>query len=407
MDIKFINGSVTLPKGFKASGVCCGIKSTNKTKNDLGLIYCDVLCNSAAIFTQNAVKASPILVTKKHLENGYAQAIIANSGNANACNKDGIIKANKMCDLISEKLNIPSEDVIVASTGVIGQSLPIEPIENNIKSLVSKLSKDGSSEVASAILTTDTIKKEVAVKCEIDGKEVTIGGIAKGSGMIHINMATMLCFITTDAKISSEMLKEVLTDVADDTFNMISVDGDTSTNDTLAIMASGMACNKEIVEKDENYKIFANALKELLIKMCKLIAGDGEGATKLLVVDVKNAKTKKDAKMVAKSVVCSSLVKSAMFGADANWGRVLCAVGYSQADIDINKVDIDFTTVKGVIEVCKDGYGIEFSEYQAKEVLNQRNITINIDLKDGNKNATAYGCDLTYEYVRINGEYRT
>ncbi len=408
MNFNFIQGGgVTSPKGFRASALCCSIKSTNKTKKDLALIYCDVLCNSSAIFTQNLVKAAPVNLTKKHLINGKAQAIIANSGNANACNADGELKAKMMCDLVSSKLNISNEDVIVASTGVIGQVLPIEPIENNMDTLVNSLSKENGTDVAEAIMTTDTVKKEVALTCEIDGKTVTIGAVAKGSGMIHINMATMLSFITTDANISSQMLKEVLVEVADDTFNMISVDGDTSTNDTLAIMASGKACNKEIVEKDENYKIFANALNEILVRICKLLAGDGEGATKLLIAEVKNAKTKADAKLVAKSVICSSLVKSAMFGADANWGRVLCAIGYSQANVDINKIDVTFTTIKGEIIVCRNGYGVEFSEYFAKEVLNQRNITININLNDGESNATAYGCDLTYEYVRINGEYRT
>lgn len=407
MNFKFINGSVTAPKGFTASGICCGIKQGNKTKKDLGIIYSDVPCNSSAIYTQNLVKGAPILVTKEHLSNGKAQAVIVNSGNANTCNADGVEKATKMCELTANQLNLKTTDIIVASTGVIGQVLPIEPIENNIEKLAKALSKDGGTDIAEAIMTTDTVKKEVAVECEIDGKTVTIGGIAKGSGMIHINMATMLCFVTTDASISSKMLNEALKETADETFNMISVDGDTSTNDTLAVMASGLANNREIIEKDDNYKIFANALKEILKKMSKMLAGDGEGATKLLMAEVTHAKTKQDAKAVAKSVICSSLLKSAMFGADANWGRVLCAIGYSNADVDVNKVDVSFSSIKGEIPVCVNGAGIEFSEDNAKEILTQKDITIKIDLKDGQAEATAYGCDLTYDYVRINGDYRS
>lgn len=407
MNYKFIEGGVTSPMGFTAQGVCASVKPSNTTKRDLALIYCDTLCNSAAVFTKNLVKSDTITVTKEHLENGRAQAVIVNSGNANTCNSDGYEKAQAMCRLVSEALGVKEEDVIVASTGVIGQTLPIEPIEKGVEMMKGKLSKEGGTNAAEAIMTTDTVKKEMALELTLDGKKVTIGGIAKGSGMIHINMGTMLSFVTTDAAVSSEMLKEALLEAVEDSFNMVSVDGDTSTNDTLAILASGKAGNKEITEKNQDYKTFVAGLTAAFKVLAKKLASDGEGATKLLVCSVSGAKTKKDAKGVAKSVICSSLLKAAMFGADANWGRVLCAIGYSGMDVDIKKVDVSFKSDKGVIDVCKNGAGLEFCEEKAKEILLEKEIEIVVSLKDGNAEAEAYGCDLTYDYVKINGDYRT
>lgn len=406
MSIKFVDGSVTAPKGFVASGVHCGIRK-NKNKRDLALIYCEKPCTAAAIYTTNLVKSAPILVTRANLENGTAQAVICNSGNANTCNSDGVEVAEKTCALVAKALNIDEKDVIVGSTGVIGQKLPIEPIANSIPKLVSALSKEGATNAAEAIMTTDLVKKEYAVETEIGGKTVYIGGIAKGSGMIHPNMATMLCFITTDAAISADMLKIAVKTVADKSFNMVSVDGDTSTNDTLAVMASGLAGNAEITEQNEDYNIFVEALTILCRKLSKEMAKDGEGASKLLVCKVSGAKTEKDAKGVAKSVVCSSLLKAAMFGSDANWGRVLCAIGYSGCDVDINKVDVSFASKAGKVDVCKNGAGIDFSEEIAKTVLTEDEIDIVVELNDGNGVAEAYGCDLTYEYVKINGDYRS
>ena len=405
MSIKFVDGSVTAPKGFVASGVHCGIRK-NKNKRDLALIYCEKPCTAAAIYTTNLVKSAPILVTRANLENGTAQAVICNSGNANTCNSDGVAVAEKTCALVAKALNIDAKDVIVGSTGVIGQKLPIEPIANSIPELVSALSKEGATNAAEA-MTTDLVKKEYAVETEIGGKTVYIGGIAKGSGMIHPNMATMLCFITTDAAISADMLKIAVKTVADKSFNMVSVDGDTSTNDTLAVMASGLAGNAEITEQNEDYNIFVEAFTILCRKLSKEMAKDGEGASKLLVCKVSGAKTEKDAKGVAKSVVCSSLLKAAMFGSDANWGRVLCAIGYSGCDVDINKVDVSFASKAGKVDVCKNGAGIDFSEEIAKTVLTEDEIDIVVELNDGNGVAEAYGCDLTYEYVKINGDYRS
>lgn len=407
MPYQFIDGTVTSPQGFTAAGVCCSIKPNNHTKRDLMLLACDVPCNAAGVYTQNLVKSSAVLVTQEHLKNGRAQAVIANSGNANTCNADGMEKANRMCEIAAERLQIDPADVIVASTGVIGQVLPIEPIEKKADELAALLSKEGGTLAAEAIMTTDTVKKEAALTCEIGGKTVTIGGIAKGSGMIHINMGTMLSFLTTDAAVSSEMLYEALKEAVADSYNMVSVDGDTSTNDTLAIMASGKAGNGEITEKDENYNTFVQALTALCKKLSKMLAGDGEGATKLLICTVTGAKTKRDAKGVAKTVICSSLLKAAMFGADANWGRVLCAIGYSGCDVDIDKVDVAFSSCKGTLPVCKNGAGIEFSEEKAKEILGEREITIEVSLNGGSFSAEAYGCDLTYDYVKINGDYRT
>lgn len=406
-NFKFIDGTVTSPLGFTAQGVCASIKPSNTTKRDLALIYCEKPCTAAAVYTKNLVKSSTIQVTKKHLENGIAQAVIANSGNANTCNADGIEIAEKMCEIAAETLSVSPEDVIVASTGVIGQPLPIEPVIKGAEMMKGKLSKDGGTNAAEAIMTTDTVKKEMAMEMTLGGKKVTVGGIAKGSGMIHINMGTMLSFVTTDAAVSAEMLACALREAVEDSYNMVSVDGDTSTNDTLTIMASGLAGNEPITEKNEDYKIFVAGLTEAFKSLAKQLAGDGEGATKLLVCTVDGAKTKQDAVTVSKSIICSSLLKAAMFGADANWGRVLCAIGYSGADVDVNKVDVSFKSEKGEILVCKDGAGVEFSEEKAKEILLEKEINILVSLNDGDGKAEAYGCDLTYDYVKINGDYRT
>ncbi len=404
---KFIDGSVTSPKGFTANGVCAGIKAGNTTKRDLAMIYCERPCSAAAIFTKNIVKSDTIYVTQKHLENGTAQAVIVNSGNANACNPDGTEKAEAMCKLAADALGIDENDVIVASTGVIGQALPIEPIKKGVEAMKGTLSKDGGTNAAEAIMTTDTVKKQWAVKLELDGKTVTIGGIAKGSGMIHINMGTTLSFVTTDAAISSEMLKSALVEAADVSYNMVSVDGDTSTNDTLAIMASGLAGNTEITEKNAEYRTFTEALTAAFKAVAKKLAADGEGATKLVICKVEGAKDDKNAKTIAKSIICSSLVKAAMFGADANCGRILCAIGYSGAEVDVKKIDVSYKSAKGEILVCKDGCGLAFDEDKAKEILLENEIDILVALGDGNSSAEAYGCDLTYDYVKINGDYRT
>ena len=401
------NGTVTSPVGFKGAGICGSVKPSNTTKKDIALISSDVLCNAAAVFTKNLVKSSAIIVTQRNLQNGKAQAVVVNSGNANTCNADGEEKAERMCSLAAQYLGIDKNDVIAASTGVIGQPLPIEPFEKSIPVLAENMSENGGTDVAEAIMTTDTVKKEAAVQVEIDGKTVTIGAVAKGSGMIHINMGTMLSFVTTDAAVSAEMLKAALVEAVEKSYNMVSVDGDTSTNDTLAIMANGLAGNNEIVCRDSNYKIFTQALTELCKTMAKKLAADGEGATKLLVCSVNGAKTDIDAKGAAKSVICSSLVKAAMFGSDANWGRVLCAIGYSGCDIDVTKVDVSFVSKSGKVDVCKNGAGIEFDEDIAKTVLSENEITIDILLNDGKGSAEAYGCDLTYDYVKINGDYRT
>lgn len=406
MAYTYIDGSVTAAKGFTASGIHCGIRK-NKTKRDIALIFCEKKCTAAAVYTTNLVKSSPIYVTKNNIADGYAQAVICNSGNANTCNADGMEKAEMMCKLTAEKLGISANDVIVGSTGVIGQILPIEPIAEGMEQLVSELSVDGAPNAAEAIMTTDTIAKEVAVETVIGGKTVKVGGISKGSGMIHPNMATMLCFVTTDAAISAEMIQKAVKTAADKTFNMISIDGDTSTNDMLSVMASGLAGNDEIVSEGEDYDAFLEAFTAVCRGLARMMAKDGEGATKLLTCKVSGAKTEADAKGVAKSVICSSLLKAAMFGADANWGRVLCAIGYSGCDVDVNKVDVSFASKAGKIDVCKNGAGIDFSEEIAKTILVEDEIDIIVELNDGEGSAEAFGCDLTYEYVKINGDYRT
>lgn len=406
MDIKFIDGGVCAASGFKASGVHCGIRK-NKTKKDLALILSDTLCNAAAVYTTNLVKGAPLTVTKNHISNGKAQAVICNSGNANTCNANGIEIAEQMSNLVADELNINASDVVVASTGVIGQPLDIEPIANGMPSLAKGLSYSGSGDAAEAIMTTDTVQKQIAVEFNLNGKTCKIGGIAKGSGMIHPDMATMLVFITTDVKISSEMLQKALSTDIQNTFNMLSIDGDTSTNDMVAVLANGKADNEEIVSDGEEFNLFMKALNTVTVNLCRTIAGDGEGATKLLECKVSGADSLQMAKTVAKSVVCSSLLKAAMFGADANWGRVLCAIGYSKADVDVNKIDVSFVSNKGEILVCKNGAGVDFSEEKAKEILLEKEIVININLNSGEYASTAWGCDLTYDYVKINGDYRT
>ncbi len=404
--MKIIDGGVCAAKGFSASGVHCGIRK-NRTKRDIALIYSENKANAAAVYTTNLVKGAPLLVTKSHLADGKAQAVICNSGNANTCNADGVEIAEKMSRLTADALGIDSNDIVVASTGVIGQPLNLEPISKGISMLAETLSANGGKEAAEGIMTTDTVLKEIAVEFEIDGKICHMGGIAKGSGMIHPNMATMLVFITTDAAISSEMLQKALSTDIQNTFNMISIDGDTSTNDMVTVMANGKAENTEITSQGKAFDEFMKALNTVNVYLCKMIAADGEGATKLLECCVDGAASVADAKTVAKSVVCSSLLKAAMFGADANWGRVLCAIGYSGAPVDISKIGVSFKSCKGEIEVCKNGAGVDFSEEKAKEILLEKEIEIAVTLNMGSEKATAWGCDLTYDYVKINGDYRT
>ena len=403
--MKIISGGVCAAEGFTANGVHCGIRK-NKIKRDLSLIFSEVQANAASVYTTNLVKGAPLTVTKNNIADGKAQAIICNSGNANTCNANGIEIAEGMCDLVAEAMDIRPEDVVVASTGVIGQPLSLEPIINGMEELTEGLGKH-SDLAAEGIMTTDTKMKEIAVSFEMNGVTCKIGGIAKGSGMIHPNMATMLVFITTDAAISSEMLQKALSTDIQTTFNMVSVDGDTSTNDMVTILANGMAGNAEIVAEGEAFDTFMKALNTVTVYLCRSIAGDGEGATKLLECKVTGASDEATAKTVAKSVICSSLLKAAMFGADANWGRVLCAIGYSGATVDVTKVDVSFASAKGEIAVCKNGAGVPFSEEKAKEILLESEIDILIGLNSGDANATAWGCDLTYDYVKINGDYRT
>ena len=405
MDIKIIEGGITAPKGFRASGVHCGIRKS-RTKRDLALIVSEKRAAAAAVYTTNLVKGAPLTVTKDHIADGYAQAVICNSGNANTCNADGIEVAEKMAALAGEALGIPAEDVIVASTGVIGQRLDISPIAAGIPALTAALG-DTCEEAAEAIMTTDTVMKSVAVSFEIGGVECRMGGIAKGSGMIHPNMATMLVFLTTDCAIAPEMLKKALSADVKNTFNMVSVDGDTSTNDMVSVLANGLAGNEPITAEGEEFGVFMKALNTITVHLCRAIAADGEGATKLLECRVTGAKDEAAAKTAAKSVICSSLLKAAMFGADANWGRVLCAVGYSGADVDVTTADVKFISAAGEVAVCENGAGIDFSEELAKKVLSEDEIDILVGFRDGDASAAAWGCDLTYEYVKINGDYRT
>lgn len=404
--MQHINGGVCAPIGFKAGGVHCGIRK-NRVKRDLSLIISEVPASASAVYTQNLVKGAPIYVTQKNLSNGVAQAAICNSGNANTCNADGEDIAWQMCELTAQAAGLKPEDVIVASTGVIGQPLPIEPIHKGLPGLVGAVHENGSQEAAEGIMTTDTKLKEVAVSFMVNGVECKLGGIAKGSGMIHPNLATMLVFLTSDAAISPAMLKKALSDNVQDTFNMTSVDGDTSTNDMVCIMANGLAGNELIDSEGEAYTSFCEALNEVTTTLCRMIAKDGEGATHLITCHVNGAKTIKDAKLAAKSVVCSSLFKAAIFGADANWGRVLCALGYSGAALNVKSVDVEFKSINGSVLVCKDGSSLPFSEELAKSVLSADEIEVLIRLQDGDASATAWGCDLTYDYVKINGDYRT
>ena len=400
-------GGVTAPKGFRANGIHCGIRK-NKDKKDLMLIVSDVLCDAAAVYTQNLVCGAPVTVTRENLKNGKARAVICNSGIANTCNADGVEKAEAMCALTEQYTGIPANDVVVASTGVIGQPIDLEPIQSGMQTLVDGLNENGSSAAAQAIMTTDTVKKEIAVSVELSGgKTCTLGAIAKGSGMIHPNMATMLSFITTDANISAEMLQKALRWCVTRSYNMLSVDGDTSTNDTVAILANGLCGNTRIETENEDYAVFCRALFKICNHVVRMLAKDGEGATKLVVCEVVGAADEETARVCAKSVIRSPLVKTAMFGSDANWGRVLCALGYAGAAIDVSKIDVSFRSRKGTVPVCKNGAGIEFSEEKAKEVLLEDEIEILVDLNSGNAEATAYGCDVTYDYVKINGDYRT
>ena len=404
-EIKIIEGGVTAARGFSAGGVHCGIRK-NRTKKDLALILSQTRAAAAAVYTTNLVKGAPLLVTKRHLEDGYAQAVICNSGNANTCNDDGLQAAEQMCRLTAEAAGVPEEDVIVASTGVIGQHLDIEPIREGIPRLVDVLG-DRFEDAAEAIMTTDTKMKSVAVSFRIGETECRMGGIAKGSGMIHPDLATMLVFITTDCAISPAMLRRALSADVKDTFNMVSVDGDTSTNDMVAVLANGMAGNDVIASEGDDFAVFMKALNTITVHLCRSIAADGEGATKLLECTVTGAKSVSAAKTAAKSVICSSLTKAAMFGADANWGRVLCAIGYSGADVDPSAADVRFRSAAGEILVCENGCGVDFSEELAKKILSEDEITVDVTFRDGECSAAAWGCDLTYDYVKINGDYRT
>ena len=408
-NFKIIEGGVCAAKGFRASGLYCGIKENPTKKNDICLIVSDVMCNAAGVYTSNKVKGAPVVVTKNNLakSGGKAMAVIANSKNANTCNADGEEKAMEMCRLTADALGIAPEQVIVASTGVIGQILPIEPIREAVPQLVEKLSYEGNLEAATAIMTTDTVKKEYAVEFEIGGKLCKMGGMAKGSGMIHPNMATTLNFITTDCAISAELLQKALSEIVKITYNCLSVDGDQSTNDTCMLMSSGLAENAEITEENADYAIFRDALYQVMANLTRMLAKDGEGATKLLTCICSSAPDLDTAIIVAKSVIRSPLFKCAMFGADANWGRVLCAIGYAEADFDITKVDVDLGSKAGRIAVCRNGAGVDFSEDEAKVVLTEDEIEIYIELNSGDASATAWGCDLTYDYVKINGDYRS
>ena len=429
-DYTFIEGGVCAASGFKANGVCCGLKhdalpedtateqnlAANNAlpeddgapkKNDLAMILSDTDCAAAAVYTSNKVKGAPILVTKKHLADGHARAVIVNSVNANTCNADGVQKAEAMCRLAADALNIASEDVVVASTGVIGQILPIEPIAAAVSGLAKGLSYDGNAEAVHAIMTTDTREKEVAVSFRVGNATCRLGGMLKGSGMIHPNMATTLTFLTTDCKISPAMLQQALSDVVRLTLNRVSVDGDQSTNDMVCVLANGMAQNPEIRDEGKEYAAFRGALYAVMLNLARMCAADGEGATKLIECVVSDAASEAVAETVAKSVICSSLFKAAMFGADANWGRIACAMGYADCEFDITKVDVDLASAQGRITVARNGFGVPFSEEQAKKILLEDEIQVLISLNSGDYSAVAWGCDLTYDYVKINGDYRS
>ncbi len=424
-NMTFVGGGVCAAKGFLAGGVHCGISrkalaekpedptmqanlpEEGKKKNDLAMIYAEKPCSAAAMYTTNKVQGAPIAVTRRHLKDGMAQAVIVNSVNANTCNADGVEKAEKMCALTAEALGLCDEDIIVASTGVIGQPLPIEPIAAGIPGLAKSLSHEGNASAVEAIMTTDTRPKEVAVQFTAGGKTCTLGGMLKGSGMIHPNMATTLTFLTTDCAIDAALLQEALREVVFLTLNRVSVDGDTSTNDMVCVLANGMAENIAITKENEDYENFKDALYAVLMNLARMMARDGEGATKLIECVCTGAVDDRTAEIVAKSVITSSLFKAAIFGEDANWGRILCAVGYAPAEFDITKVNVTLASAKGSIEVCKDGAGLDFSEDIAKVILGEEEIEVIVSIGDGGGSAVAWGCDLTYDYVRINGDYRS
>ena len=411
--MKTISGGVTAPKGFRAAGVYCGVKASHagvpgtQGKPDLAMIVSDCECTAAATYTLNRVKAAPLYVTMGHLEDGVCRGIVANSGNANACAPLSHENAEKMCELAAAATGLKPQDFAVASTGVIGQTLNIAAIQRGMPQVAGELSYEGSDAAAHAIMTTDTVKKEIAITVTIGGKPVTVGAIAKGSGMIHPNMGTMLCFITTDCAITSEMLSDALHDIVPRTFNRVTVDGDTSTNDMCVVLANGMAENTQIEWKDDDYTLFYKALYQVCETMARSIAGDGEGASRLITCTVTGARSEETAERLAKAVVGSSLVKAAMFGADANWGRVLCAMGYSKAPFRPEYVDVSFSSDQGEILVCQHGTGVDFDENLAKKILSQDEVVIAVNLHEGDDQATCWGCDLTYEYVKINGDYRS
>ena len=407
--MNFIEGGVCAAQGFKAAGVHMGVKTHNTSKKDVALIVSDVECAAAAVFTKNAVKAAPIHVDKEHLKNGKARAIIVNSGNANACAPQGEENAKRMCMAAAKAVGCEVEDVLVSSTGVIGQRINVELIEEGIPALAAMLehSESASTAAAQAIMTTDTVKKEIAVETQVGGKKVVMGGIAKGSGMIHPNMGTMLCFLTTDCAISPEMIKTALLETVGVSFNRISVDGDTSTNDSCMVLANGLAGNATITEKGEDYAAFLEALQTLCIKLAREMASDGEGAKHLITCTVKGAKSEAAAETIGKSVISSTLTKAAIFGADANWGRVLCAMGYSGEEFDPDKVDVHFASAAGDIAVCEQGRGLPFDETLAKKILTEHDVEINITMGEGEGVCTCWGCDITYDYIKINGDYRT
>ena len=407
--LKFIDGGVCAAQGFKAAGIHVGVKTHANWKKDVALIVSDVDCAASAVFTKNVVKAAPIHVDKTHLADGKARAIIANSGNANACAPHGEENAIKMCQAAAKAIGCKPEDVLVSSTGVIGQTINVQVIEDGVPELYGALahSAEASDAAAHAIMTTDTEKKEVAVETVIGGKVVRMGGIAKGSGMIHPNMGTMLCFLTTDCAISPEMIKTALLETVNVSFNRISVDGDTSTNDSCIVLANGMAGNPVITEKGGDYAAFLEALQALCMTLAKKMASDGEGAKHLITCNVQGAAGEQSAETIAKSVISSTLTKAAIFGADANWGRVLCAMCYSGEEFDPDKVDVHFASAAGDIEVCHQGRGLDFDEDLAKKILTEHDIEINITMGEGSGSCTCWGCDITYDYIKINGDYRT
>ena len=407
--LKLIDGGVCAAQGFKAAGIHVGVKTHADWKKDVALIVSDVDCAASAVFTKNVVKAAPIHVDRAHLADGKARAIIANSGNANACAPHGEENAEKMCAAAAKAIGCKAEDVLVSSTGVIGQTLNVKVIEDGVPELYSALAAtpEASDAAAHAIMTTDTVKKEVAVETTVGGKTVRMGGIAKGSGMIHPNMGTMLCFLTTDCAISPEMIRTALLETVNVSFNRISVDGDTSTNDSCMVLANGLAGNATITEKGEDYAAFLEALQALCTELAKKMASDGEGAKHLITCTVKGAADEAQAETISKSVISSTLTKAAIFGADANWGRVLCAMGYSGAEFDPDKVDVHFTSAAGDIAVCEKGRGLDFDEDLAKKILTEHDVEINISLGEGEAACTCWGCDITYDYIKINGDYRT